>query len=285
MPPPPWPCADGRLFALNSYENRVYQLGAGETQLVLKFYRPQRWSDAQIAEEHQFTAELARPSSRGRAAGDRGETLLRYRDFRFAAFRGCAGTPRSSMRPRRGDARPQPARIHQIGALRAFPGPARHQRAETRLGRRAQVLASELLPPALRERYSSVAAHSSSASAGICGRRGHPPDPPPRRLPPGNLLWNEHGRCSWTWMIVPRGSRAGPVMMLAGSPPSSSASGRAAGRLRAVRGFRFSELLLIEPLRSLRMLHHAAWVAHRWSDRPSRAPFLGRRAALWRGTE
>ena len=50
---------DGRLFALNSYENRVYQLGAGETQLVLKFYRPQRWSDAQIAEEHQFTAELA----------------------------------------------------------------------------------------------------------------------------------------------------------------------------------------------------------------------------------
>src|SRR3979411_1659043 len=50
---------DGRLFALNSYENRVYQLGAGETQLVLKFYRPQRWSDAQIGEEHQFTAELA----------------------------------------------------------------------------------------------------------------------------------------------------------------------------------------------------------------------------------
>src|SRR6516225_7136186 len=49
---------DGRLFALNSYENRVYQLGAGERQLVLKFYRPARWSDAQIAEEHQFTGEL-----------------------------------------------------------------------------------------------------------------------------------------------------------------------------------------------------------------------------------
>src|SRR2546429_3764725 len=50
---------DGRLFALNSYENRVYQLGAGEGQLVLKFYRPRRWTDAQIVEEHQFTAELA----------------------------------------------------------------------------------------------------------------------------------------------------------------------------------------------------------------------------------
>ena len=50
---------DGRLFALNSYENRVYQLGAGDGQLVVKFYRPGRWSDTQIAEEHQFTAELA----------------------------------------------------------------------------------------------------------------------------------------------------------------------------------------------------------------------------------
>src|SRR6202023_3658332 len=78
---------DGRLFALNSYENRVYQLGAGETQLVLKFYRPQRWSDAQIAEEHQFTAELAAAElavAAPLAIG--GDTLFRYRDFRFAAF-------------------------------------------------------------------------------------------------------------------------------------------------------------------------------------------------------
>ena len=50
---------DGRLFALNSYENRVYQLHGGERTLVLKFYRPARWSDAQILEEHAFTAELA----------------------------------------------------------------------------------------------------------------------------------------------------------------------------------------------------------------------------------
>src|SRR3979490_2185836 len=78
---------DGRLFALNSYDNRGHQLRAGEAQLVLKFCRPQRWSDAQIGEEHQFTAELvaaelavAAPLVIG------GETLFRYRDFRFAAF-------------------------------------------------------------------------------------------------------------------------------------------------------------------------------------------------------
>src|ERR1700758_2131891 len=78
---------DGRLFALNSYENRVYQLGAGESQLVLKFYRPHRWSDAQIAEEHEFAAELAAAElavAAPLAIG--GQTLLRYREFRFAAF-------------------------------------------------------------------------------------------------------------------------------------------------------------------------------------------------------
>ncbi|MGB6604862.1 MAG: phosphotransferase, partial [Steroidobacteraceae bacterium] len=51
---------DGRMFALNSYENRVYQLGAEGGQLVLKFYRPARWSDAQIEEEHELAAQLAR---------------------------------------------------------------------------------------------------------------------------------------------------------------------------------------------------------------------------------
>src|SRR5690242_1487602 len=83
---------DGRLFALNSYENRVYQLGAGEGQLVLKFYRPARWSDAQIAEEHRFSAELAAvelPVAAPLSIG--GVSLLRYRDFRFAAFRWMHG--------------------------------------------------------------------------------------------------------------------------------------------------------------------------------------------------
>ncbi|MBV8306540.1 MAG: phosphotransferase, partial [Gammaproteobacteria bacterium] len=78
---------DGRLFALNSYENRVYQLGAGDGQLVVKFYRPARWSDAQIAEEHQFTRELAAvelPVAAPLSIG--GSSLLRYREFRFAAF-------------------------------------------------------------------------------------------------------------------------------------------------------------------------------------------------------
>src|SRR5215472_15452996 len=78
---------DGRLFALNSYENRVYQLHGARGPLVLKFYRPARWSDGQIAEEHEFTAELAAaelPVAAPLAVG--GATLIRYREFRFACF-------------------------------------------------------------------------------------------------------------------------------------------------------------------------------------------------------
>src|SRR5215475_4459953 len=78
---------DGRLFALNSYENRVYQLGGPRGSLVLKFYRPERWTDEQIAEEHAFTAEMAAAELPVAAPVVRaGRTLFTYRSFRFAAF-------------------------------------------------------------------------------------------------------------------------------------------------------------------------------------------------------
>src|SRR6516225_6788162 len=113
---------DGRLFALNSYENRVYQLGAGERQLVLKFYRPARWSDAQILEEHQFTAELAAAELLVAAPlliG--GESLLRYRDFRFAAFPWMQGrAPELDAPEARALLGRSVARLHQIGARRPF---------------------------------------------------------------------------------------------------------------------------------------------------------------------
>src|SRR5215469_8931163 len=149
---------DGRLFALNSYENRVYQLGAGERQLVLKFYRPGRWSDAQIIEEHRFTAELATaelPVAAPLPIGS--ESLLRYRDFRFAAFPWMPGrAPELDALEARPLLGRSIARLHQVGAARPFS--ARPRIGVQRLGweARAQVLASELLPAALHERYSSV---------------------------------------------------------------------------------------------------------------------------------
>ena len=149
---------DGRLFALNSYENRVYQLWSGERGLVLKFYRPQRWSDAQIGEEHAFTHELTQaemPVAAPLQIG--GETLLRFHDFRFSAFPFLRGrAPELDAPEARQLLGRSIARLHQVGATRAFQH--RPRIGVQRLGweARAQVLAAELLPERLHERYASV---------------------------------------------------------------------------------------------------------------------------------
>ena len=83
-----WRC-DGSLLALNSYENRVYQIGQEEgTPIVGKFYRPERWSDAQILEEHAFTAELLEHEMSVVAPllDDAGATLFHQGGFRFSLF-------------------------------------------------------------------------------------------------------------------------------------------------------------------------------------------------------
>jgi Ser/Thr protein kinase RdoA (MazF antagonist) len=263
---------DGRLFALNSYENRVYQLGthAGE-QRVLKFYRPARWSDAQIAEEHQFTQELATaelPVAAPLLIG--GQTLFRYREFRFAAFPWMRGrAPELDAPEARQILGRTLARVHQIGALRTFA--VRPRIGVQRLGweARALVLSSELLPDALRERYSSVSGalleRVSAAFAAAAGTREI-------RLHGdchlGNLLWNERGPVFVDLDDCAMGVRMQDLwMMLAGSPAEQQ---RQWQELLEGYGqfadFDFLEVTLVEPLRALRMLHHAAWVVHRWAD-------------------
>src|ERR1700736_956699 len=262
---------DGRLFALNSYENRVYQLGSDEQLLVLKFYRPARWSDAQIAEEHSFTAELAEaelPVAAPLRIG--GDTLLRYHDFRFAAFPWMRGrAPELDAPEARQILGRSLARIHQIGALRAFQ--VRPRIGVERLGwdARAQVLASALLPEALRERYSTVSgallervSEAFAAAAGTREIRLH------GDCHLGNLLWNEHGPVFVDLDDCATGVRVQDLwMMLAGSPAEQQRQwGELVAGYSQFADFDFSELLLIEPLRSLRMLPHAALVGHRWSD-------------------
>src|SRR6185436_4779081 len=114
---------DGRLSALNSYENRVYQVGVeDDLPLVVKFYRPGRWTDAQILEEHAFVAELEeREVPAVPALAIAGRTLHTFQSFRFAVF------------PRHGGRAPELddsavlewtgrfiGRIHAAGAARPF---------------------------------------------------------------------------------------------------------------------------------------------------------------------
>ncbi|HEX4387022.1 MAG TPA: serine/threonine protein kinase [Steroidobacteraceae bacterium] len=280
---------DGRLFALNSYENRVYQLGAGERQLVLKFYRPGRWSDAQIAEEHAFTEELARAEMRVAAPLQIGaETLLRHRGFRFAAFPFLRGrAPELDAPEARLILGRALGRLHQIGATRPFA--ARLRISIERLGweARAQVLSGGLLPERLHERYVAVSGallESVSASfalaAGVRGIRLH------GDCHLGNLLWNEQGPVFVDLDDCATGPRVQDLwMMLAGSPDEQQRQwSELLEGYRQFADFDFAEVRLIEPLRALRMLHHAAWVAHRWGDPafPRAFPWFGEER-YWEG--
>jgi len=262
---------DGRLFALNSYENRVYQIGAGEGLLVLKFYRPARWSDAQIAEEHAFTAELAAaelPVAAPLTIG--GDTLLRYRGFRFAAFPWMRGrAPELDAPEARQILGRTLARVHQIGAVRAFH--VRPHIGVQRLGweARQQVLASELLPPTLRERYASVSgALLERVSAAFVAAAGTREIRVHGDCHLGNLLWNERGPVFVDLDDCGMGVRMQDLwMMLAGSPAEQQRQWQELLEgYQQFAEFDFLEVTLIEPLRALRMLHHAGWIVHRWAD-------------------
>lgn len=280
---------DGRLFALNSYENRVYQLGTPEGMRVLKFYRPARWSDAQILEEHRFTAELAAAELPVAAPLTvSGQTLLRYQEFRFAAFPFLRGwAPELDAPEARQLLGRSLARLHQVGARRPFE--QRPQIGIERLGSqaRAQVLEADLLPESLRQQYQAVSGmlleriQSIYQEVGPLGRLRLHGD-----CHLGNLLWNEHGPIFIDLDDCAMGPRIQDLWMLLSGPPSDQ-QGQWAALLEGYQQFAdldFLELRLIEPLRGLRMLHHAAWVCHRWLDPafPRAFPWFGE-GRYWEG--
>ena len=280
---------DGRLFALNSYENRVYQLGSPQGSLVLKFYRPGRWSDAQIDEEHQFTAELAAAELPVAApVSIEGRTLFEYNGFRFAAFPWMRGrAPELDATDARQILGRTLARVHQIGALRPFR--VRPLLGIQRLGIDAceQVLASELLPEVLQDRYAAVGerlleriSHAFREAGELRELRIH------GDCHLGNLLWNENGPAFVDLDDCATGPRVQDLWMLL----SGSAADQRRQWAELLEGYQqfadfdYREVRLVEPLRALRMLHHAAWVAHRWLDPafPRAFPWFGEHR-YWEG--
>jgi Ser/Thr protein kinase RdoA (MazF antagonist) len=262
---------DGRLFALNSYENRVYQMGRPEGALVLKFYRPSRWTDAQIVEEHTFTAELAAAEMAVAAPlSVDGTTLFHFRGFRFAVFPWMRGrAPELDAPEARAMLGRALARLHRIGSVQPFRVRERLSLERMGFGARDQVIESGLLPAVLEESYlratetllervervfSEVGPVTTLRVHGDCHL--------------GNLLWNERGPVFVDLddcMMAP--AIQDLWMLLSGSEQEQQMQWREL--LEGYEQFReldFRELRLIEPLRALRMLHHAAWLASRWSD-------------------
>jgi Ser/Thr protein kinase RdoA (MazF antagonist) len=273
---------DGRQLALNSYENRVYQIGTPEGMRVLKFYRPGRWSDQQIAEEHGFTAELAAAELPVAAPLHlEGHTLCRFNDYRFTVFPWMRGRPPELDQP---EARAMLGRalgrVHRIGAVASFR--VRPHLTPKRLGHdaRAAVLASGLMPDGLETRYASAAGALLERIDALFAEVG-----PIRAVRIhgdchlGNLLWNEHGPVFVDLDDCMMGPRIQDLWMLLSGPPHEQQRqwGELLEGYQQFGDFDFRELRLIEPLRGLRMLHHAAWVAQRWLDPafPRAFPWFG----------
>ncbi|HTC53378.1 MAG TPA: serine/threonine protein kinase [Steroidobacteraceae bacterium] len=275
---------DGRLLALNSYENRVYQLGTDAGNLVLKFYRAGRWSDAQITEEHEFTAEMAAAELPVAAPLQiQGATLFRYQDYRFCAFPWMPGrAPELDAAQSLTLLGRAIARVHQIGCVRPFR--VRPRLSAQRLGweARESVLASELMPQDLSARYEEVSGELLEAVEGIFESAG---EGVAIRIHGdchlGNLLWNERGPVFVDLDDCMMGPRVQDLwMLLSGTPAEQQRQwAEILEGYQQFANFDYREVLLVEALRSLRMLHHAAWVAQRWRDPafPRAFPWFGER--------
>jgi len=278
----------GRLFALNSYENRVYQLGADDGALwVLKFYRPARWSDAQIDEEHDFTFEMA-DAELPVAAPHRvdGESLFVHDDLRFAAFPYLAGrAPELDDNATLTLLGRTLSRMHAVGGRRRFQ--YRESLDLDRLGVRARdaVLDSGFVPDALTDQYALV-------SEQVIERvrqsfEGFGPLPRLRihgDCHGGNILWRENGPLFVDLDDCMTGPRIQDLwMFLSGDAANQQASWAAIMEGYELFGeFDYAELTLVEALRSLRILHYASWIATRWHDPafPRAFPWFGE-ARFW----
>lgn len=262
----------GALLALNSYENRVYRIGIEDAEpVVVKFYRPGRWSDAAIQEEHRFTHMLAEheiPAIAPQAHPD-GRTLCEHAGFRFALFPWARGrAPELNTGADRRLLGRYLGRLHRLGQAQAFEhrtrlGVAEFGKNAVELLRRSEFVPSELrasyfgtadtLLPLLDDIFRQCAKVSWIRLHGDCHL--------------GNVLWNDG-----PILVDFDDSLAGPAvqdlwMLLSGEHEEmQSQLNDTLDGYTEFMDFDPVELRLIEPLRALRLLRYAAWLAERWDD-------------------
>jgi Ser/Thr protein kinase RdoA (MazF antagonist) len=264
--------ATGAFTALNSYENRVYRVvteSAGP--VAVKFYRPGRWTDAQILEEHAFALELAAqeiPVVAPRVRDD-GKTLCEHAGFRFTVFPWQPGRAGElNTREQRTVLGRYLGRLHRVGRASRF----RERPAITvdNFGREsvALVQAGDFLPTYIRDSYRTL----TDELLDLIAARVEAVLPATLRLHGdchlGNVLWAGET----PFLVDLDDSRTGPAvqdlwMLLSGTHAEREAQlGEILGGYTQFMEFDAAELVLIEPLRTLRLLHYAAWLARRWDD-------------------
>jgi len=264
--------ADGRLLALNSYENRVYQMGVEDTgPVVVKFYRPERWSDAAILEEHAYTTELAVREIPVVAPLElNGTTLHTHAGFRFAVY------------PKQGGRTPEfdradtlqwigrfLGRIHAVGVQQDFVHRPTLDIETFGYASRDFLHSGNWLSPDLVAAWDSVVDHALTSVAYCYERAGQV-----RAIRlhgdchTGNVLWTDDG----PHFVDFDDSRMGPAvqdlwMLLSGERDEQQAQiTEILTGYEDFMEFDPRELHLVEALRTLRLIHYAAWLARRWDD-------------------
>lgn len=263
---------NAQLLALNSYENRVYQVGMEDgPPLIAKFYRPKRWSDEQIIEEHQFTLllkELDIPAVPP-LQNSKGESLFHFNNFRFTLY------------PRQGGHAPELDNLDNLVVLGRFMGRIHAAGADQPFAHRQNISVQRLaidsyeflrdqhfIPAELEEAYTSlcedlIAKIEQKWSAistedirlhGDCHR--------------GNILWRDDRAHFVDFDDACNGPAVQDLwMLLAGDRESQTLQlNKLLEGYRQFCHFPLSQLGLIESLRSMRIMHYAAWLARRWND-------------------
>ncbi|MCF6283235.1 MAG: serine/threonine protein kinase [Candidatus Polarisedimenticolaceae bacterium] len=264
---------DGHLLALNSYENRVYQVGIEEAQpVVAKFYRPNRWSRETILEEHSFALELMAQEIPVVAPllNDQGESLLEHQGFLYALF------------PRRGGRWPELedpeiqyrigrflGRIHAIGAIRPFTHRPTLDIESFGIKPYQFLLEKGFISAEMQQQYRDLA---EALIKEVEERFASLPSLKQIRLHgdfhPGNILWTDTG----AHIVDLDDCRMGPAvqdlwMLLSGDRKQMTIQlSELLEGYNEFYDFDLRELHLIEPLRSLRIIHYAYWLARRWKD-------------------
>jgi Ser/Thr protein kinase RdoA (MazF antagonist) len=295
---------DGRLTALSSYENRVYQVQLEDgSAVVTKFYRPERWSDAQICEEHGFAAELM--AAEIPAVGPlilNGSSLHHFGGFAF------------SVSPRRGGRAPELddldvlewigrflARIHTVGAARPFESRPTLNRQTFGVDSMEWLLSHDQVPLDVQSAWAKVCQDAIELVAGyavLTGITYQMDSINVLRLHgdchPGNILWTPADAPSAAGpgphFVDLDDARMGPAvqdlwMLLSGDRAQRTRQlGALVDGYEQFRDFDRRELALIEPLRTLRLIHYSAWLARRWQDPtfPVNFPWFGS-SDYWQG--